>query len=200
MTSPESYFTYLTGRSWKGRLYREHCLYPKIARHLEGEVLDVGCGIGDMLAFLDNATGVDINPHTVSYCKSRGLNALMMHIDVLPFPDASFDSVLLDNVLEHLIAPQPLLAEIHRVLRTSGRLIMGVPGSKGFQRDPDHKVFYDQDALDNCAISAGFTPTFHFHTPFASSWLDRHLSSYCLYGTYVPNCPSTEVEDTSIGK
>ncbi len=193
MTTPESYFTYLSGRSWKGKLYREHWLYPRVARHLQGEVLDVGCGIGDMLAFLGNATGVDINPHTVSYCESRGLNAVTMEIDVLPFPDASFDSVLLDNVLEHLTAPQPLLAEIRRVLRVSGRLILGVPGSKGFARDPDHKVFYTRDSLDHCAVAAGFAPQLHFHTPFASPWLERNLSSYCLYGVYVRDHIPTEM-------
>lgn len=193
MTNPEHYFAYLAGRSWKGKLYREHWLYPKVARHLKGKVLDVGCGIGDMLTFLGDATGVDVNPQAVSYCKSRGLTALTMEIDVLPFAAASFDSILLDNVIEHIDAPLPLLGEIRRVLHASGRLIIGVPGSKGFRRDPDHKVFYDKRSLDACLSVAGFEPVTHFHTPFPSRWLEKNLSSYCLYGIYVPTTGSVDL-------
>jgi SAM-dependent methyltransferase len=64
--------------------------------------------------------------------------------DVLPFADASFDSVLLDNVLEHIEAPTLLLGEVRRVLVPGGRFLVGVPGQRGWESDPDHKVMYDE--------------------------------------------------------
>lgn len=51
--------------------------------------------------------------------------------DHLPFDSESFDSVLIDNVLEHIEDPNSLLAEIKRVIRPNGGLLIGVPGVLG---------------------------------------------------------------------
>jgi ubiquinone/menaquinone biosynthesis C-methylase UbiE len=74
---------------------------------------------------------VDINPHTVAFCKARGTEAYLMTSDALPFNANAFSSVLMDNVLEHLVHPVPLLTEVRRVLSAKGRLLIGVPGLKG---------------------------------------------------------------------
>ena len=116
MTSYQEYYAYLRGRSLKGKLYRNWWLYPRLARHLSGRVLDVGCGIGDMLRFRPNTVGVDINPETITWCRTQGLDAHHMERNRLPFDAGTFDGVILDNVLEHIAAPQPLLAEVRRVL------------------------------------------------------------------------------------
>ena len=47
---------------------------------------------------------------------------------MLPFPDASFDAVLIVTVLCFLANPQALLREAHRVMRPGGRLIIGELG------------------------------------------------------------------------
>ncbi len=47
--------------------------------------------------------------------------------EALPFPDASFDLVILDNVLEHVTDRPGTLREIHRVLRPGGLLYMVTP-------------------------------------------------------------------------
>ena len=138
------YFEYLRTRSALGAMYRRCFLYPRICRRLAGRAIDVGCGIGDMLAYRRQTEGVDVNPHTVAYCRSIGLNAVHMEIDRLPHGADSFDSALLDNVLEHLADPRPLLLEIHRVLRPGGRFVVGVPGRKGWDSDDDHKVYYNE--------------------------------------------------------
>jgi SAM-dependent methyltransferase len=182
MTVHEDYFRYLTRTSLKGRLYHRYLLYPKLDRMLRGRCLDVGCGLGGMLAFRRNTVGVDVNPHTVADCRRRGLDARVMEPDRLPLRDAEFDSVLLDNVLEHLEQPAPLLGEIRRVLRPGGILVAGVPGQRGWTRDPDHKVFYDEDSLEACVEAAGFVRT---RTAFAPLWRSRFLSrkvlQYCVF-------------------
>jgi len=104
-------------RSRLSGVYRRYFLYPRICHRLHGRTVDVGCGIGDFLQFRPNTIGVDINAHTVAYCKARGLDARLMEPDVLPFEDASFDSALMDNVLEHIAEPAALLRELRRVLR-----------------------------------------------------------------------------------
>lgn len=185
MTDHDQYFRYLLKRSTLGHLYRSRVLYPRLARRLCGRTLDIGCGIGDMLAFRPQTTGVDVNEHTVRYCRERGLDAYLMTPDVLPFADASFDSVLLDNVLEHIEAPTLLLGEVRRVLVPGGRFLVGVPGQRGWESDSDHKVMYDEASLRQTVAGAGFQEVETFHTPVGrSSLLSRKLRQYCLYGLF----------------
>lgn len=184
MTAQESYFEYLKGRSRLGFFYRQHWLYPRLCQHLAGKTLDVGCGIGDFLRYRPDSTGVDINPATVDWCTRQGLDARLMTPNTLPFEAGSFDSAMLDNVLEHLDDPAPLLREIHRVLRAGAPLVVGVPGRRGFAADPDHKVFYDEKLLDSTLTAAGFHPRQMFHMPVRSGWLDAHARQYCRYGVF----------------
>lgn len=188
MMDREQYSAYLAKRGWLGLMYRSMVLYPRLCRYLRGRVLDVGCGIGDMLKFRAGTIGVDVNPFNVDICVSRGLTAKLMEIDVLPFPDGSFDSVLLDNVLEHIQLPDKLLAEIYRILSQNGRLVVGVPGIEGQKSDPDHKVFYDELALGVLARSNNFTLKKFFHMPlFRSQWLSKRVRQYCIYSVWVKN-------------
>ena len=185
MTEHNEYFEYLTHRSRLGALYRTRWLYPRLARRLKGRTLDIGCGIGDMLMYRTNTVGVDINPHTVAFCNARGASAVLMQPDALPFANGEFASVLMDNVLEHIARPESVLSEVRRVLQPSGRLLVGVPGSRGWASDPDHKVFYDEEKLRACMAAAGFGSVECFYTPlWRSAWLDRRLRQYCLYGLF----------------
>lgn len=184
MSDQNSYFEYLRKRSRLGWLYRRFWLYPRLARHLRGRVLDVGCGIGDMLRCRPNTVGVDINPDFVGWCNGLGLQVHQMQPDVLPFPEAEFDGVILDNVLEHLSDPQPLLCEIRRVLSPGGVFLVGVPGICGYGSDPDHKVFYDEKALMKVVTTAGFSSKHVLYMPVRLHWLDRMMRQYCLYGVF----------------
>lgn len=62
MTTNQQYFQYLKSRSFLGNIYRKYYLYPKLGRYLKCWLLDIGCGIGDILVFRSNSVGVDINP------------------------------------------------------------------------------------------------------------------------------------------
>jgi SAM-dependent methyltransferase len=180
----ESDFEYLRTRSRLALAYRQFWLYPRLKRHLSGRVLDVGCGIGDMLRLRASTVGADINPRLVSYCRSQGLDAHLIENGVLPFADGAFDGAVLDNVLEHLEHPEPVLHEIRRVLRPAGRLIVGVPGRLGYAADPDHKIFYDEAGLTRCLGKAGFVRDRVLHLPIRSAWMDAKLRIYAIYGVF----------------
>jgi SAM-dependent methyltransferase len=185
MLEYKQYFQYLRKRSKLGLVYRKFWLYPKLNKQLKGRTLDVGCGIGDMLKFHANAVGVDINPEAVNFCSNQNLDARLMLPDILPFDDGSFDSVLLDNVLEHINAPSPLLNEVKRVLVKNGSLLIGVPcGEKGFNSDSDHKRFYDEKLLVTCLTDHGFILVKAFYAPFKFHWFNKKISQYCLYGVF----------------
>ncbi|MGA7538717.1 MAG: methyltransferase domain-containing protein [Steroidobacteraceae bacterium] len=151
---------------------------------MSGPVLDIGCGIGDMVGHRPDTVGVDVNPKTVAFCQSRGLRVRLMEPDRLPFGDCEFDGAVLDNVLEHLERPEPLLAEVRRVLRTAGHFVVGVPGERGFGSDSDHKRHYPEAALVQAICSAGFELLRIFHQPFRSKLLDRYFRYYAIYGVF----------------
>ena len=184
MINSKDYFEYLQQRSWSGLLYRKLWLYPKLTCLLQGKVLDIGCGIGDLLEYRANTVGVDINPKIVEWCKKRGLDVHLMERDQLPFDDQMFDSAILDNVLEHLEDPRPLLAEIHRILGRDGVFLVGVPGKRGYLRDPDHKVYYSKEKLIETVLSYGFKVRQVFAMPFDQGWLESRLSQYCVYSVF----------------
>jgi SAM-dependent methyltransferase len=186
MTDHDEYFHYLQGRSRLAFAYRKFLLYPRISAALSGRVLDIGCGIGDMVRVRPNTVGVDVNPKLVQLCRSRGLDVVHMDPDMLPFPDASFDGAVLDNVLEHLERPQPLLDETRRVLRPGARFVIGVPGKLGYASDPDHKVFYDEASLQGCLEASGFRLVRFFHTPMKLAALSARLRIYGIYGVFEP--------------
>lgn len=139
-----------------------------------------------MLAFRPGTIGTDINRQTVDYCLQRGLKAKQMSADVLPFANATFDSVLLDNVMEHIENPSPLLKEVRRVLKVEGSLLVGIPGERGWSTDPDHKVAYSEFSLIERVEDNGFKHVESFFTPLGkSSWLSKHLRQYCIYTSYI---------------
>ena len=184
--SDKNYFQYLKNRSILGGLYRKYYLYPKIDSRLEGRVLDVGCGIGDMLQFRKNTVGIDINKNNVEYCNSIGLKAVLMEKDILPFQQNTFDSILLDNVLEHIPDPQALIKEIYRVLIPGGRFVVGVPGTKGWNSDPTHVIYYDENTMVKLFSSYGFSDINTFYSfVFKSKWLSEKIKQYCVYMLFI---------------
>lgn len=184
MSHDDEYFEYLRGRGRLGLVYRRAWLYPRLSRWLEGKVLDIGCGIGDMLRYRPGTVGVDVNARNVAWCRSLGLDARQMEPDRLPFADADFDGVMLDNVLEHLERPEPLLLEAKRILKSRGVIVAGVPGKLGYASDPDHKTFYDASSLTALMHDAGFNRERLIRMPLPLPLLDRYMRQYCIYGLF----------------
>jgi len=100
-------------------------------------VLDIGCGdAGVIIAFAEagaRVSGLELDEKSLRRANVRatehGVAATLAKgiAEALPFPDASFDLVLLDNVLEHVTDRAGTLREIRRVLRPDGLLYMVTP-------------------------------------------------------------------------
>src|SRR3954454_19672450 len=114
---------------------RREILLRLLAHHLGGsgsdrEILDVGCGTGTMLGYLSafgTARGIDADDSAVDYARRRGATADHVPPGPLPFSDASFDLVTALDVLEHIADDRAALAEMRRVLRPGGTLLLTVP-------------------------------------------------------------------------
>ena len=88
-------------------------------------VLDLGCGDGAMLAYLQSVRscsgyGIEIADTNVLACVKRGVNVIQLNLDegLAMFDDASFDVVLQIDTLQHLRNAEVVLAETARVGRT----------------------------------------------------------------------------------
>jgi SAM-dependent methyltransferase len=176
----QQYTEYLQTRSRLGDIYRRYILFPRICKALQGAALDIGCGIGDLLAYRPNTTGIDVNPYNVEFCRKRGLIAEPIANGRYPFSENTFDSAVANHVIEHLIDPSPLLFEARRVLKPGGIFLIGVPGRRGFSSDPDHKTFYDLEKLNGVAGNHGFKVTGHFYLPLPLPWLSRAIKQFSL--------------------
>lgn len=105
-------------------------LNPRLSA-LRGSLLDVGCGEMPFRSCLPSDvayTGIDV-PQARAFAM-RGSDAVIpFDGKSIPFPDASFETVLCTEVLEHAAAPRELVSEIERVLKPGGTLLATVPFS-----------------------------------------------------------------------
>lgn len=115
------------------------------------EILDVGCsgGLTSILLAREGLSVIGID-HQVAMIE-EALKLLEQEEEPvrarasfqvaqgasLPAPSAAADTVILAEVVEHLILPERILAECHRVLRPGGTLVLTVP--YGRDETPDHK-------------------------------------------------------------
>ena len=137
-----------SARSWKRLIpdpYRWHLRQMGL-----GRVLDIGCGIGRCLAFLDgNGVGVDHNPTSVEFCRRRGLEAYTP-AEFDQITPGLFDSLLLSHVLEHTNPEEStrLLSQYLPFVRDGGKVVLITPQPAGQRSDPTHVRYLDRGALE----------------------------------------------------
>lgn len=113
-------------------------------------ILDCGCGMGfylKVLSVIEKAHyfGLDGDARALRFAQQaldgRGADLVRGDVLHLPYADASFDKVLLTEVLEHLTDDRQGLAELRRVLRRGGTLALTVPHRRySFWYDPINRV------------------------------------------------------------
>jgi SAM-dependent methyltransferase len=93
-----------------------------------GRLLDVGSGTAhDLLAIGRAAIGIDASMAMCRTARARDAVVARAEADALPFPDESFAGVRADRVLAHVSDPDAAIAEMVRVTRRGGRLVIADP-------------------------------------------------------------------------
>lgn len=122
-----------------------------------GELCDVGCGDKPYEAlfapWVTRYVGVEYDETygTSAYAPEGPRADVVYRGDRLPFDDASFDTVLSNQVGEHVPNPRAFFAELVRVLRPGGRLILTVPFSYRIHSEPNNYHRFTRYALERYA-------------------------------------------------
>jgi SAM-dependent methyltransferase len=127
-THNEAYAEFLA--NWDENFYAKYAdtLKPDNAG---ARVLDVGCGVGQVVARLTEAGfeahGLDVSEPSIE--RARRFCPLCQVYDgsALPFPDNHFAAVGALNVLEHVETPEAFLTELVRVLSPGGKVVVSSP-------------------------------------------------------------------------
>jgi SAM-dependent methyltransferase len=113
------------------------------------KVLDASCGVGYGLEILSTAgaasvIGVDVSTEAIGEAKARfgeyAEELVEADLRKLPFEDDSFDAVVSFETIEHVEEPERALAELDRVLRPDGILVISSPNPDGYVGGNEHHV------------------------------------------------------------
>ena len=147
----------------------------KLAEPKQGDkVLDIGVGTGifasALMKFGAEITGIDVSEKMLEIAKSKGVsNVVIGNAESLDFPDESFDLVISITALEFIKNPDKAIAEMIRVCKKGGRVVVGTLGSdscwaskrmEAKKKAPDSVFrdarFYSLDELRRMAEKFGY--------------------------------------------
>ena len=163
------------------RLYLNNVL-----NEVSGPTIDFGCGAGQLLARLPaGSVGLEINPYLVAELRRIGLNVLPYDPDaddfsLREFPTDHYKTMVIAHVIEHF--PNSAQA-VRKIWRTCGRLgilkiIVIVPGAKGYRSDKTHKTFVNQRYLEDQGLlnCEGYAVTKTSYFPINAEGFGEHFT------------------------
>jgi SAM-dependent methyltransferase len=128
--------------------------------------LDAGCGTGSLMEHWRRwpeveVTGMDLSPEALAYSRERGGTRLIQgDLIALPFATGTFDLIAALEVVEHVEKDEAALAELCRVLKPGGTLLLSVPAYRFLWSSHDvalhHKRRYTAHRIEARLTGAGF--------------------------------------------
>lgn len=129
-----------------------------LRHHARGKLLDLGCGKVPLYTTYREFVTENI---CVDWANTAHKNEYLdFELDLtqpLPFPDQTFDTILLSDVLEHIPVPEQLWHEMARLLTPQGKIILNVPFFYWLHEMPFDYYRYTEFALRRFVDLAGLT-------------------------------------------
>ena len=129
-----------------------------------GELLDIGCGVGDFLHQAEQkgweCTGTEPSEDAVAIARKRIKAQIVPPMDLEKLPDESFDVITMWHVLEHVSDLQWQVNQLNRLLKKGGRLVIALPNFKSYDAQyyqdkwaaydvPRHLNHFCQESITN---------------------------------------------------
>jgi ubiquinone/menaquinone biosynthesis C-methylase UbiE len=174
-------------------------------------ILDAGCGDGLQIEHYSQsgrAYGMDISWTRLKRAQERlnGCPLFLADLFDIPVKANRFDVVILGEVIEHMEEPHSVLAEIHRVLKPSGHLILDTPSKSniadiilrmwgvqptwGYEVDKTHLWFFSMRRVVELLENAGYRlirirggPFIRYTLPIINhcTWVKNRWWAYRLF-------------------
>lgn len=149
-------------------------LLAQVGQREGRRMLDIGCGTGGVLKVLagrGTIVGIDLDDLALAFCREKGLDDVARASALqLPFASGCFDVCVMMDVLEHVDEEGALLAEVRRVLRPGGAVIVSVPAFALLWSQHDvtfeHRRRYRRGQLEARLREAGLRVEWSSYTNF----------------------------------
>jgi SAM-dependent methyltransferase len=166
-------YVYANGRYVGRNVWKQQELLDRLQRFKQmNRILDVGCSAGFFLKLAKdrgwNVQGVEIAEWAATFAREElGVPVFQGMLQAAEFPSGSFDVAFSSHVLEHVEQPRTFIAEMKRVLRPGGALVIIVPTqfrSPAYvffhewygDGPPRHVSFFDRKSLTRLLEESGF--------------------------------------------
>ncbi len=149
----------------------------KYSNSLNGVLLDVGCGTKPYqeLFSVENYIGLDIDSDS---SRMRAIADYFYDGTTFPFSDEIFDSILCNQVLEHVFNPDCFLTEIYRVMKPGAKMLLTVPFVWDEHEQPYDYARYSSFGLKSLLERNGFKILRHKKLGADSSVLFQLANAY----------------------
>jgi len=156
---------------------KQRRIIQKILGKNPDSILDIGCKTGDFLMHFDNSfrEGVELSKKHAKIAKKRGLYIYNNFLEDINFKK-KYEVVTAYAVLEHLDRHEKFMAQLKKIVRKKGLLVIMIPTSECLKEKiltffnkrwimyspPEHLNFYSKKYLDNYLSSQGFKLVYRY--------------------------------------
>lgn len=165
-------------------------LYFETDKPFPGPILDVGCGDGGVAAMLQEGgvierplCGLDYDHNEIQKAKKTRGHLLLLQADAnfLPFPEASFSTVICNGVLCSIPGGVDCsLQEIHRILKPGGFFVATVPTDKFMEVLPFPRVFAKLSSCLSACYIERLNKRLPHYTAFSGEEWEKKLEEHGL--------------------
>lgn len=173
-TTKETFYEDIADLREQGGYYLEKNIFFLKYAGEKKRILDIGCNDGFFAEKLKAAghtvVGIDISKAMLAEAKKKGIDVYKVNVESekIPFPDASFDIVILSDIIEHIFDTDRLLAECYRLLVSKGKLFISTPNVASLGR--------------RCMLLLGISPYLEFSPHLSTNGLPSvgHIRYYTV--------------------
>lgn len=154
-----------------------------LGKNISGKTLDVGCGTKPYEKYFNSTEYIGLEIETTIH-KNYNKADVFYKGGKFPFQNEEFDSVVTNQVLEHVFEPDLFLSEINRVLKKGGNLLITVPFVWDEHEQPYDYARYSSFGLKYLLENKGFEIIAHIKSENNIKALFQLINAYLYKITF----------------